>query len=413
LPRVPARLHAPVRGVAVIVALCALAAAYLVRSNVLVRISGLIRDNLYFIAILAMIFVVKFVATLMNSGLGVNIFYVIDDFLLLVVPAIGLLLVIRSSRDESLVVLALVLALVVSGVLASIEAAKGSVLLQGIVDVTVEESGVGGLTSKVRAETYRAKALFDNPLLLSEFVCVIWPWAVYLWFVGRTSLARWCGLVAGLAAPMTLYLTHTRSGWLIFSLGIAAFVAIRLWDRSSRVARVPLAIVYAVVIISCAAFAFQLATNSADYLASGIEGSRSVAERLSQYVIVATAWLDSPVIGYGMTRNFGFDLEFLNHIDNYWLRLLLEGGTVLFILFLVFVVSAMVSTMVERKTAPTREYRLFMTAAVVSMFSFCLYKLFLSMPTNNAYFLIVVALVARRKYWCKRIYPDARIALPQ
>ena len=393
--------------------IAALLAAYLVKPSIFVRLSGFLRENAVLIILLLLMSATKLFATIINSGAGLGLFYVVDDLMLLTVPAIGVLLVLRSSRDETNVVLALALALVVTAVLAGIESVKGSVLLEGVVDVSVAEAGKGGLTANVRSDAYRAKALFDNPLLMAEFACIIWPWAVYLWFTGRSALQRWCGLIATVAAPATLYLAHTRSGWLIFSIGAAVFLAVRLWDKSSRVARVPLAAIFTAVVAVAAGLALQLALNSVEYLASGVEGSRSVAERLNQYVVVAIAWVDSPVFGYGMTRNFTTDLDFLNNFDNYWLRLLLEGGSVLFVLFLVFVVSVLAATLTQRRRAPTREYRLFMTAAATSIVSFCLYKLFLSMPTNNGYFLIVAVLVLRRKYWVRAVYTNAHPALSQ
>lgn len=399
--------------VAIIATLFALTGAYLVRPSIFAGAWSIVRQNLNLIVLLLLMFGTKLIATLLNSGAGVNLYYVIDDLLLLVVPALGVLLLTRSARDERQIILALVLALLVSSLFAAIESVKGSVLLQGLVEVSVAEAGVGGLTDNFRSDAYRAKAFFDNPLLLAEFACVIWPWAMYLLLAGQTAFARRCGVLALLAAPVALFLAHTRSGWLVFILGAVLFVTLRLWDKSSRVARVPLGAAYVLSFVALFAIAFQIATNSFDYLTSGIEGSRSVVERLNQYVVVAIAWLDSPIIGYGMTRNYSEDLEFLNNIDSYWLRLILEGGAVLLILFFVFVTKIVVSMFHERSIAPTREYRLFMTAAVVSAVSFCLYKLFLSMPTNNAYFLVVAVLVARRKYWCNKIYSNAHIAVPQ
>lgn len=401
------------RRVAMFATVAALAAAFLVQPAVFARLSGFLRENRWLIVLFVAMYAVKLAATLVNSGVGVNLVYVIDDLLLFLVPALCFLLVVRTARDETSVVFGLVLALLFSAILATIESIRGDVLLQGLVDVSVEEAGVGGLTSKVRADTYRAKAMFDNPLLLAEFVCIVWPWACYLWLTGRSLLARWSGFAGLVAAPVALYLAHTRSGWLIFAIGVSFFIAVRFWDRSGRLARLPLGLAYVAAVAALGLAAYTVADRSLDYLASGFVGSQSVVERLSQYVVVAGAWLDSPIIGYGMTRNYGFDLDFLNHIDNYWLRLILEGGTLLVMMFMVFTLTVFLSAMRQRSQAPTREYRLFMTAVCVSIVSFCAYKLFLSMPTNNAYFLLIAALAARRKYWHSRMYPVARTALSQ
>jgi len=401
------------RRVAVITTAIALAGVYLVRPGIFAGLPALMRENRNLLVLLLLIFGTKLVATLVNSGISLNVSYVLDDLLLALVPAVAVLVVVRSSRDEELLVMALVAGVILSAFLAGLESWRGQVLLQGLVDVSVTEVGVGGLSDNIRGEAYRAKALFDNPLLLAEFVCLIWPWALYLLMAGQSSFARLLGLTAFVLSPLTIYLTQTRSGWLVFASGIGIFLALRLWDKSGRIARAPIAVLYGAIIVGAVLVLYQLALNSADYLASGAVGSRSIAERLNQYVVVAAAWVDSPFIGYGMMRNFAYDLEFLNNFDNYWLRLVLEGGAVLLLLFLAFVVRLVSLILQARAYAPTREYRVFMTAALASVAGFCLYKMFLSMPTNNAYFFIVAALVVRRTYLYEKTVTNAHIALPQ
>lgn len=390
-----------------------LAFVYLLRPGILDNARDILKSNRYLVLIVALMFLVKLVATIVGTGIGVNILYVFDDLLLVAVPAIGILCLVRGSDDESQVILAMVVALLATALLAWIEALKGSVLLQGIIEVSVKEAGEGGLTDKVRSEAYRAKALFDNPLLLAEFTCIVWPWCVYLWMAGRTTAGRWCGLAGSIFAPAILYLAHTRSGWLVYGISILMYLALRLWDRSGRLARVPIVIAYSLILSTLIIVVYQFVLGSADYIASGMEGSQSVSERLNQFAVVAVAWTESPLIGYGMTRNYGQDLEFLNHIDNYWLRLLLEGGLILLILFLMLVGKVLLTTLRERTRAPTREYRLFMTAALASVLGFCMYKMFLSMPTNNVYFFVIAALIIRRQFWLSKTPENARTALPQ
>jgi len=398
------------RRIATFACLLGLAGLLILRSGLVDRLIVFMRQNKFFFLILLALYVAKASATVVNSGLSANLLYVIDDLIISWVPALGLLLFVRTVQDENLIIVLIVVALAITGSLALIEALKGSVLLQGLVEVSVEEAGIGGLADRIRGGFYRSKALFDNPLLLSEFICITWPWAMYLWAVGGRSTKYLLGLTAMVAAPATLFVTHARSGWLVFLFGIGTYASLRLWGRSSHAGRLAMAILLSVAVIAMGGFAYEVLLDPTAYITAGAEGTSSLAERLNQYVVVGIAWTESPLLGYGMTRNFTQDLEFLNNLDSYWLRLVLEGGAVSVLLFAAMSAYILVTTFDEYASAPSIEYRRFMTAAFVSLLAFLLYKLFVSMPTNNAYFYIIAVLVLRRKYWRKRIFSDARIA---
>jgi O-antigen ligase len=86
------------------------------------------------------------------------------------------------------------------------------------------------------------------------------------------------------------------------------------------------------------------------------------------------------------------DLGFLNKIDNYWLRLLLEGGMLGVLLFLSMFVLMMKKSIYGLRCCAGKNERYYF-AAMFSFFSvFITYKLFLSMPTNNVYFFMVCAM---------------------
>ncbi len=398
------------RRIATLACLLGLAGVLMLRSGLVDRLIAFMRQNKFFVLVLLALYVAKASATVINSGFNANLLYVIDDLIISLVPALGLLLFVRTAQDENLIIVLIVVALAVTGSLALIEALKGSVLLQGLVEISVEEAGIGGLADRIRGGFYRSKALFDNPLLLSEFVCIAWPWALYLWTVGGRSTKFLLGFMATLAAPAILFVSHARSGWLVFSFGVGAYGSLRLWGRSSHFGRLAIGILLSVAVITMGAFAYEVIVDPTAYITPGAEGTLSLAERLNQYVIVGIAWIESPLLGYGMSRNFTEDLEFLNNLDSYWLRLILEGGAISVLLFAVISAYLLVTAFEEYSSAPSIEYRRFMTAAIVSLLAFLLYKLFVSMPTNNAYFYIIAALILRRKFWRKRIFSNAHIA---
>lgn len=398
------------RRIATIACFIGLAAVLMLRSRLADRIFLVIKENKLLVLLLLLLYLAKLAATALNSGISLNLMYVADDLILSLVPAVGLMLVVRTAQDEDRLVFLVVTALLITACLAMIESIKGSVLLQGLVQVSVEEAGRGGLTDLVRSGLYRSKALFDNPLLLSEFVCITWPWAVYLWTNGDSSSRVWVGFSTAIAAPATLLAVHARSGWLVFVLGVTAYVSLVFWGRSGAMGRLAMSALLSMAVAFVGWMAVQVITDPTAYISPGAEGTLSIAERLNQYVLVATAWTESPFLGFGMTRNFSEDLEFLNNIDNYWLRLILEGGALSVVLFAAIALWLLLMTLGEYLSAPTLEYRRFMTAGIVSLLAFALYKLFVSMPTNNAYFYIFAALIVRRKFWRNRMIIDARVA---
>lgn len=369
------------------------------RQDLLLRAAAIIRENSVFLKLIAGVIVVRALSTILNSGPNLQLFYVFDDAVITLAPAIGVLLLTHSADDERRVLVALLAGLFLSSIIASIESVKGGMILQGLVSISVEEAGRSGLTDIFRGDHYRAKALFDNPLLLAEFACVVWPWGVYMYYAGVSQRQKLFGLFVCVAAPMTIYLTHARSGWLVFLLGLLGFIALRGWDKSSRVARLPLVVTLIIALSAIGMIAFQIVSEALSTMGDGAVGTRSIIERLNQYAVVASALSDSPLLGYGMSRNILTSLDSLDHIDNFWLRLLLEGGLLLLLVFLILVFRAVMMTFAARIEAGSLNNRMFMSAALISMLSFLAYKNFISMPTNNAVFFLVLVLVMRRNYW--------------
>jgi hypothetical protein len=383
------------------------------REDMLNRAALVVNAHRLIVALIVISVLVRALSTALNSGMTFQLVYVVDNVLITLIPAIGVLLLINSAGDERRIIMAMLVALCVASILAVLEAIKGGMILQGLVSVSVEEAGRSGLTDIFRGSAYRSKALFDNPLLLAEFACVVWPWGVYLYHAAQSQPQKILAISSIVAAPVAIYCTHARSGWLVWALGVLAFAAIRGWDKSSRIARAPLVIVVLIGLSGIGLVVFQMVTNAVSAIGDGVEGTRSIVERLNQYAVVVTAMTESPALGYGMTRNILTDLESLDHIDNYWLRLILEGGLVLLAVFLLLAVKSLLMVVSGRVNAISRNSRLFMSAALVSIMSLLAYKSFVSMPTNNSIFFIILALAMRRDFWNQVVISHARASLSQ
>ena len=383
------------------------------RADMLNRASVIVRSNKYFFVLIALVLLVRTFSTIVNSGLNLQLLYVLDDLVITLAPAAGVLLLVNSADDERHVLVALLAALFVSAGIASVEASKGGMILQGLVAVSVEEAGRSGLTDIFRGDAYRAKALFDNPLLLAEFACIVWPLGVYLYYAGVSQAQRLFALAACLAAPLTIALTHARSGWLVFLRGRAGFTTLRGWDSSGPIARAPLVAAFVIACSGIGLFGFHIVDEAISTMGNGVEGARSIVERLNQYAVVASAMSESPMLGYGMSRNILTNLDSLDHIDNFWLRLLLEGGLLLLVAFLFLAIRTITMTFSGRNDAGSRNCRMFMSAALISLLSFLAYKNFVSMPINNSLFFLIAVLVMRRDFWNHIGRNHARTSLSQ
>lgn len=383
------------------------------RADMLNRARMIVRSNQYFFTLIALVLLVRMVSTVVNSGLNMQLLYVLDDVIITLAPGAGVLLLVNSADDERRILVTLLAALFVSACIASVEAVKGGMILQGLVSVSVEEAGRSGLTDIFRGDAYRAKALFDNPLLLAEFACIVWPLGVYLYYAGVSQAQRLFALGACLAAPLTIALTHARSGWLVFLLGLAGFITLRGWDRSGSIARAPLVVAFVIACSGIGLFGFHIVDEALSTMGTGVEGARSIVERLNQYAVVASAMSESPLFGYGMSRNILTNLDSLDHIDNFWLRLLLEGGLLLLAAYLLLAIKTITMTFSSRSKAGSRNFRMFMSAALISILSFLAYKNFVSMPTNNSLLFLIAVLVMRRDFWNQTGSMYARTSMSQ
>lgn len=138
---------------------------------------------------------------------------------------------------------------------------------------------------------------------------------------------------------------------------------------------------------------YTIFSNPTEYFSGEEKSGRSALERINQYSVVSQAFEERPLLGYGAQQNFANDLDFLNNLDNYWLRLVLEAGAVGIVLF---VVAVFFTLHVARKVGKTlrnaRDFAL-LVAFITSLFSILLYKFFLSIPWNNIYIYLLIGMI--------------------
>jgi hypothetical protein len=356
------------------------------------KMVGIIRNFAGLFVALALLFLVKSVSTLQEGQLS-NLIYVVDDFLFSVpVVLITMMLINTEERRERLLFIVIV-GLLFSELLSLVEYIRQAPILKGIVDieVAVRETVKEG---RFRDGVYRAAALFDNPLLLSEFTCISWPFSWHAYHNTKSRSLRRIALLSLLLVPMTLFFVNARSGWLVFALTILFMIFITSWRRLDKLLKLIIGAGIVVVLAVMFYWLIDIFQSPTHYFSRNDQGGLSAIERISQYSVVTRAFFEHPLLGFGAQQNFSNDLSFLNKLDNYWLRLILEGGLLDVMAFATFTVLVLRNAFRMKALVNTTHEKRFFVALISSLSAFIAYKIFLSMPWNNIYLFIMAGMIA-------------------
>lgn len=351
----------------------------------------LFRGQKGFVFSLLLLLLVKTLSTLLNSGAG-PLLYVMDDALFSLFVLLVVFINLHSKINERTLIFVMVAGLFLSGVVTIAENIKGAPILQGVVDVSVDTAGRDTLAGRERDGSYRSQALFDNPLSLAEYVCLMIPLA---FFAIRSSRDKYRIIYLGAIAfvPFMLWAIYSRSGLLVALLGVFVFLLCLTWARVSWFSRFAIISTVSVIVLIIIYQGVNIIIDPASYFSSDEQGGISALERAAQYSVVITGIEQSPVIGFGLTQNYANDIDFLNHLDNYWLRLLLEGGVLALLLFGYSVIKVIRVSIYYLSRSNNANESWFYASMIAFFVSFACFKLFLSMPTNNIYFYIVAAIL--------------------
>ena len=261
--------------------------------------------------------------------------------------------------------------------------------------------------AKFRDGGYRAKALFDGPLIFSEFavyslVAVAYLWGVKEWRGNgpKPAVAPRLLILGGVLAVFCVLATGSRAGLALTILTLICFWLIletrAMGRKSTRLMvggyiAVGLGMVLALLVMTLSDIdprrivAFHEISDQFE---------RSNYARFLQYVLVFDIMRDSPIIGFGYQRNFAVNFEALFTLDNHYLRILLQSGIIglaLFAIALVTVVRTGFGMLVSTDRAIIR----LGAYLIVFIIIFMLQKPFLSQPNNNIYLHLVYFLTIR------------------
>ncbi len=241
------------------------------------------------------------------------------------------------TRAQIMIVLGLVMiSLLFNQLLSIYEYLAQQPIFPAGLTVSYEIGGRGDavLEGRTRNETFRAMGVFDNPLKLAMLLSISLPLVLLLAGCAKTTLIRLLAWLSVILALPTAWFTGSRAalgavclvlGWQIYRTVVA-----RLQGTGRRVA------------IVCGVLAsFALAALFADdimrELLFGDSYARSTEARFLAYVTAPLALLESPLFGFGYSRNIAETLE-LGALDPFYMLLALEGGAVALLAFLVFLI---------------------------------------------------------------------------
>ena len=339
-----------------------------------------------FLALIAVLYVIKFVATL-HGAFPSGIPYLLNDFLYATVFVFLGLYLLENGTTLYEILKVVALSLVIALFLATFGKILGHPLLNGIaqVEVAIRAHTKNPLAGAYRNGEYRVMGGFDNPLLLAEFISiVIWPCLAML--AADVRKKTWLLLV--FFSLLVLYFTGARSGMVVpasvMIMAITMYMTYKMEDQS-RIAlwlflfiTVPLAAYFVTVELLIPAFqALNPATSAT---------SRSAYARINQYLEVWRLFQQRPYLGWGMRPVYGRSIQDLGTLDNYYLVLVLQGG--LGALAITIVTQAYVLWKMFRAYLKTHGFIYFL-ALGMALLAAALYELFVAEPTNHVYFYLL------------------------
>lgn len=356
------------------------------------RLHQIVRDGPVVLLIILMI-LVKLLVTLVGGGLS-YLAYVVDDAAL----SLGVFLIfasyVREPRDYYRLLAMIVASAIVSALFGMIELQIARPLVSSVLDVKVQVNEAV-LLGRVRESGYRVQALFDNPLALAELAVYSLPVALFGLMVLKGGKKRLFFALGVISSLFLVYVTDARSALLAVTTVMFVYPLVYYWPRLSMMAKIVASFMLFCLVFYVLFLAFDIISSmvhesgTAEYWRYD-QTERSTLSRARQYFDVAAVLRDTNYVGVGFRQNFSNEIDDINRLDNYFLRMLLEGGVLGLLLFLsvLFAAFRMIRKGMGRKGGGVSRH---LSAMLISFIAgFLIMKLFVSMPGNNVYFYLMM-----------------------
>jgi hypothetical protein len=367
-----------------------------------------------FMSAFVVLSVTRLISTLANRGIG-GLFYWFDE---LALSLLIFLLAIRIfSNPANLLRLTKVLTAmaILQVILVFVEVALGRHLLLGVINIQVATVGSDVLDGIVRGGAHRVQTLFDNPLSLAEYLLYLMTALLFL-KPALQKAGRWKTLVLVGLLFLAILQTHSRFP---FVLLFATYLMLSVAYVATRLPPLQRAIVAGSFLLAGSATLYLLGNILLNFEAfipvmddyfRGDEVSKkaSIISRGLQYTVIGDRIFGQAplgLLGEGYRSSILEELEI--QLDNYYLRLLIEGGTLAVLSFLVMCLILISQSLKAYRRAPSsdlpRDMRQFLQRfylfALIFIIQFVFSKVFLSMTFNNyLFFLCAGAFFAIRDF---------------
>ena len=287
----------------------------------------------------------------------------------------------------------------------------------------IEDTSIAALRdpgeAKFRDGAYRAKALFNGPLILSEFAVYAWVSVLFLWGVvernvkrPKREISQQVLILFGIIVLFCVLSTGSRAGLALVVIATFCFLIIQNTRRTGRKLSAIAIRFYIVIGISLVlAYLYYkisqfIQVKSFSDIANQFD--RSSYARTLQYFQVASIIQDSPLIGFGYQRNFAERFDALYNIDNHYLRVLLQAGFLGLALFIIAIFTVILSGL-RMLSSDNREVSRIGAFLIVFGVVFLIQKLFLSQPDNNIYLYLVYFISIREANLALLSHPSASV----
>ncbi len=250
----------------------------------------------------------------------------VNESLLSAFVALLIVTYIRNRRDINTLLMIVVLSLLITQLLTTIEFIQGAPLIPTYLNLQFEtvRDAPDLLDGRSREGIYRSMALFDNPLKLAGFLCLILPFAGSLFTIGLNTITRSIAvMVIVMALPTAIFCGSRTAIGTLFLMTIWYFY-LYVSRGLSPAGRRFLALCaggLGVLII------FAAISGLLESLLFGSAYSRSTESRYFQFILVPLELVASPLFGFGFSRNI-IEVVSMHSLDSFLLQMALEGGIV-------------------------------------------------------------------------------------
>jgi len=366
--------------------------------RVAVKISNEIcMRNQGLILLMCILFLIKILSVFVNTPSFYKYVLISNDFLYTMALFFLTVLFITSENDIGQLVKVMFLSYTTVLFLVLIEVlihkpllsflASGEILLLRDVSAIFERGGM-----------YRAVGGFKNPLVLGEFLVVLFP--IVISYVFRSGFPKFVKVVYLILVFFAIYSTGARAAFVLLIVLLYMWLLYNLYIRSSHGLRIFLRFINVFLIFCGTLLSYSMINkiissfsgNYHDYTA----GEASLISRALQFIYVPGKVIEAPFLGFGRQRNFIFLFDGVRALDSYYFIVILEIGVVGLLAYLVFyyyVIKLMPEVFADKNR------RFYSVPIIMSVLVIMIYQCFVAIPTVNAYLYVFIGLIAVMKTW--------------